>query len=140
MLSRSTWRPRQFVQDEGGAVTIEAVLWIPFFFSILMLITDASLAFYSKAEAMRVIEAGNRAFAINEDATTAATATWVQNQFTGLAKGATATTEVNATSDTVQTTLRYPVSDVVLFNTLGIMTGRQITVRAMRHAERDIEE
>ena len=129
---------RRFSRDESGSVTVETVIWIPFFFFILMLITDASLAFFSRAQAFRIIESGNRAFSITANTTPATTQTWVKNQFTSQfsrATSASAVTEPNRTSGTVSTTLTYRARDVVLFNTLGVMSNWTIAVRSQQYVE-----
>ena len=140
MLRVAFLRPTRFAagfaRDEGGAVTVEAVIWIPFFFFVLMLITDASMAFFSKAEAYRVIESGNRAFATSRFETTSATATWIENQFKTLSASADATTTADPSAGTVSTTLVYPAREVVLFNTLGVLGGWAITVQAQQYVER----
>lgn len=126
----------RFARDEGGSVTVEAVLWIPFFFGLLMLITDVSLAFFSRAEAFRLIEIGNRSFAVDPSAQTPEVEAWIEEQFASLSAGAQATTQASATTGIVSTTLQYPASEVSLFNSLGVMGGWTITVRAQQYVER----
>jgi Flp pilus assembly protein TadG len=136
----------RFAMDEEGAVTVEAVLWIPFFFFVLMLITDTSLAFFSKAQAYRIIENGNRAFSINGDPSVTPetkrtnTQTWIENQFIAQYKRATAAnvdvvTTPNSASGTVSTSLTYRARDVVAFNTLSVLGNWTITVQAQQYVE-----
>lgn len=134
---------RRFARDEGGSVTVEAVIWLPIFFFILMLVTDASLAFFSKAQAYRIIESGNRAFSINKDSTPATTQTWIQTQFLNQFKRArsanvTAETKTDPAAGTVSSSLTYRARDVVLFNTLGVMSGWRISVQAQQYVERKL--
>lgn len=127
---------QRFSRDEAGSVTVEAVLWIPFFFGLLMLITDVSLAFFSRAEAFRLIEIGNRSFSVRPGATTADVETWIEEQFDILSPGAQATTRVDAGTGIVSTILEYPAREVSLFGSLGVMGGWTIRVRAMQYVER----
>lgn len=50
----------RFRDDERGLATIESLLWMPVFFYLFILITDVSFIFFSKAEALRIIQDGNR--------------------------------------------------------------------------------
>ena len=133
-------RLKRFARDESGFITIEAVLWIPFFLIILMLITDTSLAFFSKAQAYRIIENGNRAFAINDDSTELATEGWIKTQFRNqFARAGSANVTVDTVPDsasgTVSSSLTYRARDVVLFNTLAVLGDWKITVRAQQYVE-----
>jgi hypothetical protein len=56
---------RQFKEDERGIATIESLLWMPLFFYLFILITDVSFIFYGKAQGLRIVQDGNRAFATN---------------------------------------------------------------------------
>jgi Flp pilus assembly protein TadG len=139
-FARMTRFATRFSRDEEGAVTVEAVLWIPFFFFVLMLITDASLAFFSKAQAYRIIESGNRAFSVNDDSTPADTQTWIESQFLDQFTRAgdanvTATTTPDSDSGTVSSSLTYRARDVVLFNSLGVLGNWTITVQAQQYVE-----
>ena len=145
-FARLTRFAKRFARDEGGAVTVEAVLWIPFFFLVLMLITDASLAFFSKAQAYRIIESGNRAFSINSSTSVTAetkktnTQAWINAQFRAqfpraTAANVTVTTVPDKASGTVSTSLTYRARDVVAFNTLSVLGNWTITVRAQQYVE-----
>ena len=126
---------KRLARDEQGTITVEAVLWIPLFFFILMLITDASMAFFSKGEAIRTVQMGNWAFARNPDATVAGTQDWIEQQFAAYAPNAEAITTTDSEHGTVSTTLQYPAGDVVPFNTLGVLGNWKIAVRARQHLE-----
>jgi Flp pilus assembly protein TadG len=131
----------RFAGDEDGAVTVEAVLWIPFFFFVLMLMTDTSMAFFSKAQAYRIIENGNRAFAIKANTTDTATEDWVKTQFQNQFPRAktdpalVVDTVPDKATGTVATTLTYRARDVVMFNTLGVLGNWTMTVQAKQYVE-----
>jgi Flp pilus assembly protein TadG len=55
----------RFKEDERGIATIESLLWMPLFFYLFILITDVSFIFYGKAQGLRIVQDGNRAFATN---------------------------------------------------------------------------
>jgi len=125
---------KPFAWDESGSVTVETVIWIPFFFFILMLITDASLAFFSRAEAFRLVERGNRAFVTGRLDTADATTLWIENAFRS--KSTHADARMAIATGVVSTSLEFPAKDVVLFNTLGVLGGWSIRVQAQQYLER----
>lgn len=55
---------KRFMADERGVATIESLLWFPLFVYLLVLITDVSFIFYGKAQALRIVQDGNRAYSL----------------------------------------------------------------------------
>ena len=55
---------KRFAQDDRGSATIESLLWFPLFVYLLVLITDVSFIFYGKAQALRIVQDGNRAYSL----------------------------------------------------------------------------
>lgn len=53
-------RALQRFSGENGSVTIEAVLWLPFFVVFLTLIADVALIFHGQARALRIVQDANR--------------------------------------------------------------------------------
>ncbi|EYD75521.1 hypothetical protein Rumeso_02867 [Rubellimicrobium mesophilum DSM 19309] len=125
---------RRFARDENGAVTVEAVIWIPFFFFILMLITDASLAFFSRAEAFRIVQNYNRAYSVGDLTKTGDVETRIEGAFTR-SKNDDATTTVSADKTVVTTQLSYPIGDVMVFTTLGLPSTWRISVSSEHYVE-----
>lgn len=125
----------RFRRDESGAVTIEAVLWLPFFFALLVLIADVSFAFYAKAQAYRVIENGNRSYAaaLPAQRSTTATANWIRTSLAGLSP--TADVETRAMNGLVSTTVVLPSDDILMFDWLESFGGFEVTVRAQQYVE-----
>ena len=124
----------RFARDESGAVTVEAVIWIPVFFFVLMLITDASLAFFSRAEAFRIVQNGNRAYSVGDLASTAAVETWVEGAFTR-SKSDDATTTISTDKTLVTTQLSFPIVQVVAFSTFGLPSTWKIVVSSQHYVE-----
>lgn len=56
-------RPADFRGDESGAATIEAVLWLPLFIFLFVMILDAAMIFTNHSRALKVIHDANRAYA-----------------------------------------------------------------------------
>jgi Flp pilus assembly protein TadG len=126
---------RRFARNEDGSVTIEAVLWFPMFIWLMMIIADASLAFFAKAEAFRIIQDGNRAFSTKALKTPGEVEAWVLAQFKQFSDDAVAVTDTISGGAIVRTRMAIPVDDVVLFNTLGVSWGWNINVRSQHYIE-----
>jgi Flp pilus assembly protein TadG len=132
---RTTSRLGRFARDEDGAVTVEAVLWLPFFFAILVLITDVSFAFYAKAQAYRVLENGNRAYSVRTFDTTAEARTWMRNAIA--AYSPTATVTVEDSGDLISSSITLRGSEIMPFGWIDSLVGVSITVRAQQYDEGD---
>lgn len=124
---------RRFARDESGTVTVEAVIWLPFLFVLLALITDISLAFFSKAEAFRAIQNGNRLYSINRLDDEAEVETWVESVFSATAPSAVATTVTNADRTLVATQVAYPVQSILLFT--NVPDSWMIRVQSQHYVE-----
>lgn len=120
-------RLRRF-RREDGAVTVEAVLWIPFFVFCLTLIADASLIFYGQARALQVAQDANRALSVG----TLSSAEEVGEYITGTL----ASMSPNATSQTVSndgiltTVVSMPASDLAAVGFFTSMTSFEMQVVA----------
>lgn len=57
-------RKRNFVKDENGSATIEAVLWLPIFLFIILLVFDVSMTFYNQSQLSRITQKASRIHAI----------------------------------------------------------------------------
>ena len=78
---------RELAEDESGNVTVEAVIWMPLLLSFFLLIVDASMVFYNKAQILRAAQDLNRSLSLREDQQiSAAQATqFLQDSLPGLA-------------------------------------------------------
>ena len=91
-MSHRITRLADLFRREDGNVTIEAVLWVPFFVVCLTLITDAALIFYGQARATQVAQDGNRAFSVGDLTTTDDTQAYIEERLAQLSPNATART------------------------------------------------
>ena len=133
MRARFVWRPKPFLRDEEGSVTVEAVLWLPVFFAVLVLITDVSFAFFGKAQALRIMQDGNRAYSLGRFDTTLETQTQIKAAFRGYSPNARVSTVEGG--GVVSTTMVIPASDLMLFDSLARITNFNITVQAQHLIE-----
>ena len=133
MRSRRCHHLRGFLREEAGGVTVESVLWMSFFFGILMLMADVSFALHGRAEALRIIEDGNRAYALRRLGSEEEAEAWIEAQYASLSANAQASTVVS--SGVVATALTFPAKDVTLFGMLDVMSGWTMTVQSQQHLE-----
>ena len=96
---------RAFVDDDSGTATVESLLWMPIFFFLFVLITDASFIFYGKAQALRIIQDGNRAYSVNRFDSDSEASAYIQARLRTLSPKATARTTVTNGVITTNATL-----------------------------------
>lgn len=116
LVKKRVFGLRRFRSDENGAATIEAVLWIPVFFFLLVLIVDASLMFHGQARALRIVQDNNRAVAVGRIPTTDAEAI-ILNRLAQISPNARVSTSNN--SGIIGTVVGMPATDL---SSLGIVT------------------
>jgi Flp pilus assembly protein TadG len=134
LSDRSTRFTTRFARDEEGAVTVEAVLWIPLFFFLLILITNSALAFYARGEAFRIVQNGNRAYSAHTLASKEAVEAWIEGAFTRT-QNDDAVTTISADKTIVTTQLTFPIRDVIAFNSLSLPISWTLTVRSQHYVE-----
>lgn len=113
---------------EDGAVTVEAVIWIPFFVFCLTLIADAALIFYGQARALKVAQDANRALSVGTFTTYDATETYIENALVGMSPNATATTGSN--DGLITTVITLPASDLAAVGFFTALTSFDMQVVA----------
>lgn len=123
MKSRFLGALRRFSRSDEGTSTVEAVLWIPMFVVMFVLIADASLLFNSQAQMLRIVQDANRAYSTGQLLTTDDVEAWVLDQvqptsLAALVDSAIDTSEVPA--GVIQTVLTIPASDL---DAVGIVTS-----------------
>jgi len=124
---------RKFGNDEDGSTTIEAVLWIPMFAFLTVMIADASFIFYGRAQAMRLIQDGNRAYSVGRLENAAATSTYIATLLSELSPNAMVTTTVSG--GIVTSSASIPVDDLVAFGSIPSLNGFTTIVRSQHYLE-----
>lgn len=54
----------RFFRSESGSYTIESVIWLPIYVFILALMMNVSMVFFNESQLLRVVQDGNRSFAV----------------------------------------------------------------------------
>jgi hypothetical protein len=124
---------RRFARREDGGATIEAVLWFPVFFLVFVMLIDAATIFMNQARILRVVQDGNRLYAVNFFSSDAAFKSWVETSLDPIAPNAVATPSVSASL--VSTTVTVPASDIDLSGVTGLFRGLTFRVQAQQLRE-----
>ena len=134
MLRSNSRRARQgavaFHRDEDGGATIEACLWIPFFFTCFILILDATFIFLREADAQRIVQDGNRQFVTGAITGETALETWVEAAMTTVSPNADATVSIDA-NGVLTTRVTYPAEDSDLTGASGLLGGLTMRVQSV---------
>lgn len=119
---------RRFVRNEDGAATVEAVVWLPFFFALFGLLTDVSMVFYNQSRLLRIVQDANRNMSVGRLTDIQATEDFIKAASANVSSHVSATTSV--TAGLITTTVTVPLSDLDLFGVGGVFRNVNMTVRA----------
>lgn len=124
---------RRFRSAEGGAATIEAVLWIPLFVLMLIFVIDVAFVFHNQAQAFRIVQDGNRALSVGLIADPAAAATELKAALSRISAHATA--DVRVDYGIIHTIVTIPVGDMTAVGTLDFLRGYDMSISTQHYME-----
>lgn len=113
---------------EDGAVTVEAVLWVPFFVICLTMVADAALIFYGQARALQVAQDANRALSVGTLTSPADAQNYVTTALATMSPNASAQTVSN--DGILTTVVSLPASDLAAVGFFTSLTSFQMQVVA----------
>ncbi len=92
--------PRQrvfprFRKSEKGGVTVEAMLWLPFFILFMFGIGEIGLVFYGQARVLEIAQDANRATSVGRFATTTEAEDWAEAALATFSDEIVATTTID---------------------------------------------
>lgn len=127
----------RFFRENDGAITVEAVLWVPVYLVFFALITDVSMMFHGYSKALQVAQDTNRhastGYYVDEtDLEAMATA-----NLSSFAPNATvqSTLDELATTPHVITNIAVPSSDLQVIGLFGVFANINIQVSAVHLLE-----
>lgn len=126
-MTRLSTSLRRF-RREDGAVTVAAVLWIPFFVILLTVIADVSFIFYGQARALSVAQEGNRALSVGKFTSYDQTEDWVEQSLARISPHASATT--TSEDYLIRTVIEIPASDLAAVGFFNALTAFRVQVVA----------
>lgn len=133
MQSSLVSKLRSFLQDQKGTMSIEAALWMPIFFFVLMITVDATAAINAKSQALRIIQDANRAYAIGRLTTVTATQDFIRTRLSDISPHATITTTV--ANGVVSSAVVMPATDLSGLGALPNFANIRIQVNAQQMVE-----
>ena len=132
-ISEAAKRLKRFVQDNQGAVTVEAVVWLPIYLLFFGLIADVSMMFHGQARAQRIAYDANRQVSIGALGSESAVEQAVLARVKAFCPGAKVNTTFGAS--TVATTVTMPAKDLTVIGTFATFAKLDITVSAVHLRE-----
>ena len=132
-IKSSNGNLQRFQTEEDGGTTIEAVLWIPLFLLLFVILADASLLFMNQARIKRIMQDGNRQMAVGTIEDCDAMTIWLENNVRPLAPTATAICTEDAAFST--TTISASAEELDLTGVTGLFGAMTINVSVVYHLE-----
>lgn len=126
-------RSKKFSANESGSATIEAVLWFPMFVLLLVMVADVSFVFFGQAQAMRILQDGNRAFSVGRITSESDTEVFVVSALAPLTPNPTVTTSLS--QGVITTIAEIPVSDLAKIGGFSFLSGYNIIVKSEHFLE-----
>ena len=126
-------RAGRWIKDEDGSATIEAILWIPFYFALMLFVMNAGLIFYGQSQMMRIVQDGNRAFSIGRLENVEETQDFILERLAVISPLATVTTVLD--QGIIYTTATVPVEDLAKLGAIDTFDGYPITVSSQHFLE-----
>ncbi len=129
--------PRRFMSDDDGAITVEAVLWVPVYLVFFALITDVSLMFHGYSKALQVAQDTNRHASTEYYADEVSLENMAKANLSHFAPNATvkSTLEPLAAVPLVTTTISVPASDLHAVGLFAVFANINIKVTSVHLLE-----
>lgn len=124
---------RRFIKNDNGTATVEAVLWLPLFFALFGLMTDAAMVFNGHSRVLRIVQDANRNLSVGRLETTDETQDWVMARLAQLSPNATVSTDI--TSGVATTTAFVPAADLEILGFFGALNTLTISVTSQQYIE-----
>lgn len=124
---------RSFSRRSDGAVSIEAVLWLPFFIFLVVALGDVALLFHARARALEVMEDGVRLYSVGEIATPGETSQWIEARLQNISPNAEVFTSVYY--GLINSDVHMPVADINGFGIFSTVRNFNVIVSTQQVRE-----
>ncbi len=124
---------RRFYKKDDGTATVEAVLWLPIFFALFGLMTDAAMIFNGHSRVLRIVQDANRNLSVGRLETTVETEDWVVARLAQLSPNATVST--NIVAGVATTTAMVPATDLEALGMFGALNSITLAVTSQQFIE-----
>lgn len=126
-------RLKLFSSSQDGTATVEAVLWLPVFLTLLCLVADTSAIFGREDQIMRIVQNANRGLAVGYFPTAADAQTYISNEVKVFSQNSAVSVAIN--KGIISSTVSLPVSDLTLTGLIKVFSGLKIQVSASQMLE-----
>lgn len=129
---------RRYRSAEDGAVTVEAVIWLPVFFGIVVLVADVSLLFNQQAQMLRFVQDANRAYSTGQLETTGEIQTYLTSVVADRTNRATVSSSIDTSyvpAGIVSTTLTIPAADLASLGLIASLVNFDMSVTGNHYIE-----
>ena len=124
---------KTFVADERGNATIEAVIWIPTFVAVLLLVVDVSMIFNAQARLFRLVQDTNRALSVGRLQSADEAEDTIVTALEGTTSDAQVSTSI--TDGVITTTLTVPAKDLDVIGYFSALETAAVTVTSQHYVE-----
>ncbi|GGE38547.1 TadE/TadG family type IV pilus assembly protein [Actibacterium pelagium] len=113
-LSSSKNRLSKFWKEQDGTASVDGLIWIMFFMTLVVFILDAAIMFMNNTQVRRIVQDGSRMYVRGAfDGSTTELKdldAWIQARLSGLSPKAKSSSKVDG-NNRVYTEVVYPASD-----------------------------
>ena len=132
-------RLQAFRRDEAGSASIEALIWVPIFVFFLVLVIDVSFILFGRAQALQVVQDGNRKLAVGNFSSNnplLEAQTFMQNTLAPYAPNAVVDfPTVDYATGVVTSVVSIPATDLMMVGSIPVFANTQIKIFAQHFLE-----
>jgi len=103
---------RRFLRGASGTMSVEAVLWLPMFLIMVIVIADTSLVFSRRAQALRIVQDANRGMSMYRLTSEAETMDYILSRIHQISPSAQALTTMDPTTHVIRSSLVIPLQEL----------------------------
>lgn len=125
----------KFLKVEHGSISIESILWLPFYALFLVMIVDVSMLFNGRTQAQRTLQDINRLASTGYYTTEADVEARALELLGHLSDQLTVDATIDSTLGVITAVASIPANDLTIIGTLPEFADFQITVGAWHMIE-----
>lgn len=124
---------RSFFKKEDGTATVEAVLWIPFFFALFTLVVDGSIIFNNHSNMLRIVHDTNRAYSVGQIESGAQAEATIKAKAAHISNNIKVKTFVD--NGVINTFVEVPVEDMDMTGLFTGIASARLTINSQHYLE-----
>ena len=126
-------RLRRFSAADDGMATVEAMLWVPLFVFLTVLIVNVSMVFNAQSRAQRIVHDINRAFAVGRILTETEAETQLRTRIAAMSPSASVDSRIE--QGIVISVVRMPVEELSMLRSFAPLRGYSIVATSQQLLE-----